>query len=244
MKKVSFMVVFLLSAFLFTACNQNMVSEKPMFSVEEPTAVPADHGSPPSQMVFYSFNELKDFTSLMEGNSEDLYDYYYNHTETLCCSGPKEAVAICSEKLDIRIPCADKFEDPSIEQIYMDSVNSCIDVWYHIGDYRYTFSCDPDINPDLEMSEDIRKEYEADNVLYRSETPDRIIYMYASNTYNPDCLYKGRIIMKDASIYIWILRDIDEDTGEYKDGGNPNVDLAQLEKFDFVIARDLLDQME
>ena len=60
----------------------------------------------------------------------------------------------------------------------------------------------------------------------------------------PAYLYAGEVIMKDASIYIQILRDIDEETSEYKDGGNPNVDLAQLEKFDFVIARDLLAQME
>ena len=228
MKKLAIFIALLITAVVFTGCN--------LLEGEDAC------GPMPLQVVLYSFEDLKSLASFIDADPEDIQDYYNQHE--LRTSDPVKAVRLCSEKLDIRIPCADKFEDPSIEQIYMDSVNSCIDVWYHIGDYRYTFSCDPDINPDLEMSEDIRKEYEADNVLYRSETPDRIIYMYASNTYNPDCLYKGRIIMKDVSIYIWILRDIDEETGEYKDGGNPNVDLAQLEEFDFVIARDLLDQME
>ena len=240
MKKMFALVILLLASFLLTACNQDAISETLTSAVNEPTAIPVDHGSPPLQVVLYSFEDLKTLASFIDADSEDIQDYYNQHK--LRTSDPVKAVRLCSEKLDIRIPFADRFEDFSIEQIHIDAGN--FNVWYHIGDYRYLFYCYSDNNKNLEMREKARMEYESNNILYRSETPEKIIYAYAFNQYNPDSLYRGRIIMKDANIIVWILRDIDEDTGEYKDGGNPNVDLTQLEKFDFVIARDLLDQME
>ena len=228
MKKLSILIALLMTAFVFTGCD--------LLEGEDAC------GPMPLQVVLYSFEDLKTLASFIDADPEDIQDYYNQHE--LRTSDPVKAARLCSEKLDIRIPCADRFEDFSVEQIYMDSVNSCIDVWYHIGDYRYPFTCYQEANPNLEMNEKIRKEYKADNLLYYSKTKEKITYVYASNDTDPAYLYEGEIIMKDASIYIWILRDIDEETGEYKDGGNPNVDLAQMEKFDFVIVRDLLAQME
>ena len=243
MKKISVLIALLLTVFLFTACNQSRVAENPASREAESTAITGDHSSPPVQLIFYSFEELKTFAALLDGDPEVL-KAYINDPETpsrISWLHPDIAAAICAKQLDIIIPCADRFENVSVEMISMDEVNISISVWYDIGDYRYCFSCFP--KGTGKAAERIREEYEADNVLYRSQTPDKIIYAYDYNKANPDGLYSGQIHLEDVQMFFDILRDVDEETGEYKDGGNIDVDLSHLEQFEFVQLREVLDRM-
>ncbi len=243
MKKISVLIALFLTIFLFTACNQSRVAENPASGEAEPTAVTGDHSSPPVQLIFYSFEELKTFASLPDDDLETLMAYVEDPEISSRISWYRLdiAAAICAKQLDIIIPCADRFENVSVDMIYMDEVNISILVWYDIGDYRYCFSCYPKGTGKAE--ERIQEEYEADNVLYRSQTPDKIIYAYDYEKDNSDGLYSGQIHLEDIQMYFDILRDVDEETGEYKDGGNIDVDLSQMEQFEFVQLREVLDKM-
>ena len=243
MKKISVFIISFLIVFLFTSCNRDVVQSVPTATAQREDAPSDKPGFPRVQLQFSSFEELKDFASLIGADDEEILDYADSHS---FAGDPFLGLEILSERLDIQIPCADAFQESSVEWIYMTPLDDFIRVCYYIGDYRFLFDVCPD-SRDWKTNEKIRAEYEAEDILYRFETSDRIMYLHEyipTEQSAPEGLYEGAIAFDGTWMHVRVFRVFDEETGEFQDGGNVDVDPSLLEQFHFMSLGDVLANME
>ncbi len=243
MKKISVFIISFLIVLLFTGCNQDIVQNVPTATAQGNNTSSDKPGFPRVQLQFSSFEELKEFALLIGADHEAVVEYADSHS---FAGDPFLGLEILSERLDIQIPCADAFQESSVEWIYMTPLDEGIAVWYYIGDYRFLFDISP-YSGDWKTDQEIRAEYEAENVLYRSETSDRITYMYEyipTEHSAPGGLYEGTITFNGTRVWVRVFRIFDEETGTFQDGGNVDVDLSILEQFHFMPLGELLDSIE
>lgn len=243
MKKIFGFIISFLIAFLFMGCNQEVTQSVPTATAQNNGTSSDKPGFPRVQLSFTSFEELKEFALLIGADDEAVVEYADSHS---FAGDPFLGLEILSKRLDIQIPCADAFPESSVEWIYMTPLDEGIAVWYYIGDYRFLFDISP-YSGDWKTDQEIRAKYEAENVLYRSETSDRITYLHEyvpTERSAPGGLYDGEIFFDETCVWVSIFRIYDEETGEFQDGGNVDVDPSLLEQFHFMPLGELLDSIE
>ena len=229
MKKLSIFTALLLTAFLFTGCS-SFVGE------------PDCGGEVPSVLRFQSLEELRILDTLIDGAPQALEDYYNEDIWSLDCGNVEQVVELFGRMENVVIPYPKKSENMEVTYIHYSSLHDGADIWYKKGKILFTAKVWPynEINVYDMWSEGYRNR----EAVYQWNIAGTEYPVYQSNHERDFEFYRSYIFLENYQIVFTIDKARDEEKDDFYDASYEDVDLSDLENFEFLTVKEVLDRME
>ena len=181
-------------------------------------------------MEIQSFEALKTLDVLSKGNSEDLKNYYWTQTEAFQNGDPMWALSLLEDMKQMTLPYIEETENAFLSNMECSNITG-LSLQYTVDNANYDFSIGFQKHEDYSVTR-VKMNYLFKDIAYRSETPDKMIYILEPEKNDSGTLfYWGTVYLENVII-------------RFRISSVREVDFSTLERFQFITGTEILDKYQ